>query len=121
VAVGDDDGTVLGGRLTAGDDLGLHGDGPVEFALADFDEAHAAAGDDGEGRVPAVVWDEHARFLGRLNQVQALVVAHLDLFAVDRDLRHVCDRFPARFTDPAPPSTVPVSFSAPRHRPSPRI
>ena len=60
LAVGDDDGAVLGRRLAAGHDLGLHGDGAVGLAFADLDQAHPATGDDGQRRVPAVVRDEHA-------------------------------------------------------------
>src|SRR5262249_2555820 len=46
VLAGDDDRAVLGGRLAARHDLGLHGDAAVGLALADLDQAHAAAGHD---------------------------------------------------------------------------
>ena len=69
LAIGENDSAVLGGSLAGGDDLGLHGDLAVGLALADLDQAHAAAGDDGQGGVPAVVRNEDAAFEGRLDQV----------------------------------------------------
>ena len=87
VAVGDADGAVLGGRLAGGHDARLHGDGAVRLLLADLDQAHPAAGDHGQGRVPAVVRDEHAGLLRRLDQVQPLV-ADIDRLVVDVDDCH---------------------------------
>ena len=42
VAVGDEDGAVLGGGLAGGDDARLHGDCAVGLLVADFDQAHPA-------------------------------------------------------------------------------
>ena len=94
-AVGDDDGAVLGGRLAGGHDLGLHGDGAVGLAFADLDQAHPAAGHHGQGRVPAVVRNEHAALQGRLDQVQ-LLVADIDRLVVDVDDCHDASRFRLR-------------------------
>src|SRR5262249_54050461 len=49
--------------------------------------AHAAAGDDGQGGVPAVVGDEHPALEGRLDQVQ-LLAADIDRLVVDEHDRH---------------------------------
>src|SRR5205085_2806415 len=46
VAVGDNDGAVLGGHLAAGHHARLHGHAAVRLLFAHFDQAHAAAGDD---------------------------------------------------------------------------
>src|SRR5262245_49216103 len=85
--VGDDDGAILDRSLAAGDDLRLHG-GLAVLHLADFDEAHAATGDDGQGGVPAVVRDQDAGAVRRLDAVEAFLVADRDGGAVDVDGRH---------------------------------
>ena len=66
----------------------MHGDGAVGFFIADFYEAHAAAGDNGEFRVPAVRRDFLTGFGGRLNTVQPLVCADFNFFAVDKNRGH---------------------------------
>ena len=73
LAVGDDDRAVLGRRLAAGHDFGLHGHCAVGLGIADFDQTHATAGDDGERFMPAVMRDEHAAFFGGLDEVELLV------------------------------------------------
>ena len=77
----------LAGVWQPGTTLGCMADGAVGLAFADFDQAHAAAGDDGERRVPAVVRNEHAGLLGGLDQVQ-LFVADIDRLVVDVDRSH---------------------------------
>ena len=64
-AVGDDNHAVLDRRLAAGDELGHHRDRAVGLFLARLDQAHAATGDDRQGRMPAVVRDFDAGALGR--------------------------------------------------------
>ena len=87
-AVGDDDGAIFGWGLATGYEFRLHGDGAVGLFIADFDEAHAAAGDDGEFRVPAVGGDFDAGFGGCLNTIQPLVGTDFNFFAIDKNCGH---------------------------------
>ncbi len=86
-AIGDADGAVLGRRLAGGHDARLHRHRAVGLLLARLHQAHAAAGDHRERRMPAIARDEHAGFLRRLDQVQPLV-ADVHRGVVDIDDSH---------------------------------
>ena len=88
-AVGDEHGPRLGRRLTSGHKLGNHRDRAGLGMLAPgLDEAHPAACDDRQPRMPAIVRNLDAGPLRRLNPVQALIVADFDFLAVDQDDAH---------------------------------
>src|SRR5262249_32313648 len=70
-----------------GHDLRLHHDRAVRLALAHLDQAHAAACDDGERLVPAVMRHEDAAHVGRLDAVEP-GGPDLDRSIIDVNRRH---------------------------------
>ena len=82
LAVGDDDCAVLCGSLASRHELRLHRYSAVRFLVADFDKAHAAAGDDGQFRMPAIRRDFNTDLRRCLNTVQPLARADFNFFTV---------------------------------------
>ena len=90
LAVGDEDGA-LGSRCLAGrHQPRLHHDlAGFLVLLARLDKAHAAARHDRQSRMPAVIGNLDAGPLGRLNAVQALLLAEGDFDSVNDDYGHL--------------------------------